>query len=139
MGARTSSADPRRAALRAFGVALPGAIVWILLAGPLGVTVGLIVVAAFLGWLIGSSSRGSGQARWIAVAAAITAWLLALVGVYLYSLAAIPALPGAGPDGTDLAQRIGETPILTFYAQSFGILDAFEGAVLVVTAWWSAR
>jgi hypothetical protein len=76
--------------------------------------------------------------RWVAVAAAVLAWVLALIAIYLYSLAAIPALPGA-TGGGDLFQRIRETSILTFYAQSFGILDAIEGAVLVLVAWWSSR
>lgn len=167
MAGTTSDVDLAPAALRAFGAAVVGAAVWVVLGGPFGLTVGLVVVAAFVGWLIGSSARPASDARRrpaayrrsqeaapaasspqaiassptvrrIAVAAAIIAWALALAGIYVYSLAAIPALPGGGT-GTDLGQRIRETPILTFYAQSFGILDAIEGAVLIVAAWWSSR
>jgi hypothetical protein len=168
MAGTTSDGDLARAALRAFGAAVLGAAVWAVLGGPFGLTVGLVVVAAFVGWLIGSSARPASDARRrpaayrrsqvtapaassaqatassptvrrIAVAAAIVAWALALAGIYVYSLAAIPALPGGGGTGTDLGQRIRETPILTFYAQSFGILDAIEGAILIVAAWWSSR
>jgi hypothetical protein len=136
MSDRTNDAHPRRAAWRASGAALAVAAAWALLGGPFGVTVGLVVVAAFGGWLIGTSAR---PWRWIAVAAAVAAWFVALVAIYLYSLAAIPALPGAAGSGTDLGERIRETSIVAFYAQSFGILDAIQGAVLIGTAWWSSR
>ena len=135
MVGRTSHGGIRRAALRASGAALGGAVAWAVLGGPFGVTVGLVVVAAFVGWLIGTSAR---PVRWIAVAAALAAWLVALVAIYAFSLAAIPALPG-GADGTSLLDRLRETPILSFYGQSFGILDAIEGAVVIGVAWWSSR
>jgi hypothetical protein len=160
----TSEVDLGRSATRAVSAALLGAFVWAVVGGPLGLTVGLLVVAAFVGWLIGSSARagsvprrrpgivhpspapaptrvrpaGPNAVRWIAVAAAVVAWLLALVAIYAYSLAAIPALPG-GTGGEDVFQRIRDTSILTFYAQSFGILDAIEAGVLVLAAWWSSR
>ena len=70
------------------------------------------------------------------MAGAALAWILALVGVYLYSLA---ALPSVGPAGTTLAERIAATPIASFYAQQFGPLDAVEAAAILVAAWWSAR
>jgi len=159
---------PGRSAIRAFGAAVLGAGVWAVAAGPLGVTVGLIVVAAFAGWLIGTAARGSdasrrrrtragaavddgssGRAdadarrlrvvRTVAVSAAVFGWLLALVAVYLYSLAAIPGLPGGAAASTDLAERIRQTSIVAFYAQSFGLLDVLEGAILIATAWWAAR
>jgi hypothetical protein len=163
----TSEVDLGRAATRALGAALFGAFVWAVVGGPLGLTVGLLVIAAFVGWLIGSSARAGSvprsrpgiahastrpatapaaprppapdAVRWIAVAAAVLAWVLALIAIYLYSLAAIPALPGAIGGGADIFQRIRETSIFTFYAQSFGILDAIEAGVLVLVAWWSSR
>ena len=143
-------------AFRAFGAALIGAGIWAGLAGPLGLTVGIVVVAAFIGWLIGSAARSGWRAprptagmqavtapppavRRIAVAAASVAWLLALIGVYVYSLAVIPGLPGTTGPVIDLGARIRETSIVSFYALSFGPLDVIDAAVLLITAWWSAR
>jgi hypothetical protein len=152
--------------LRAVGAAVLGAGVWIGLAGPFAVTWGLLAVALFVGWLVGSSARSGATAsgatasgatasgatasgatasgasaagsriRAVAVGGALFAWVLALAGVYLYSLATLPSL---GPAGTSLAERIAATPILSFYAQQFGPVDALEGVLLVVAAWWSAR
>jgi hypothetical protein len=142
--------------LRAVGAAVLGAGVWIGLAGPFAVTWGLLAVALFVGWLVGSSARSGSAAsgasasgatasgapaagsriRAVAVGGALFAWALALAGVYLYSLATLPSL---GPAGTSLSERIAATPILSFYAQQFGPIDALEGILLVVAAWWSAR
>jgi hypothetical protein len=130
------------AVVRAIGAAVLGAGVWIGLAGPFGVTWGLLAVALFVGWLVGSSARsGSSTAsaprlRTVAVGGALFAWGLALAGVYLYSLATLPSL---GSAGTSLSERIAATPILSFYGQQFGPIDALEGVLLVVAAWWSAR
>jgi hypothetical protein len=129
------------AVLRAVGAAVLGAGVWIGLAGPLVVTWGLLAVALFVGWLVGSSAR-SGMTtpqsglRAVAVGGALFAWILALAGVYLYSLATLPSL---GPAGTSLSGRIAATSIFSFYGQQFGPIDALEGVLLVVAAWWSAR
>jgi hypothetical protein len=129
------------AVLRAVGAAVLGAGVWIGLAGPFAVTWGLPAVALFVGWLVGSSARSGSTAsgsrlRAVAVGGALFAWVLALAGVYLYSLATLPSL---GPAGTSLSERIAATPILSFYGQQFGPIDALEGVLLVVAAWWSAR
>jgi hypothetical protein len=133
-----------QAALRAVGAAVLGAGVWIGLAGPFAVTWGLLAVALFVGWLVGSSARsgqpdrsGSGsRIRAVAVSGALFAWVLALAGVYLYSLAALPSL---GPPGTSLSERIAATSILDFWGPQFGPIDVLEGVLLVLAAWWSAR
>jgi hypothetical protein len=139
------------AAMRAIGAAVLGAGVWIGLAGPLGVTWGLLAVALFVGWLVGSSARSGSPAsgatasaasaagsriRAVAVGGALFAWVLALAGVYLYSLATLPSL---GAAGTSLSERIAATSILDFWGQQFGPIDALEGVLLVLAAWWSAR
>jgi hypothetical protein len=134
------------AALRAVGAAVLGAGVWIGLAGPFAVTWGLPAVALFVGWLVGSAARSESTAssaaasgsrlRAVAVGGALFAWVLVLAGVYLYSLATLPSL---GPAGTSLSERIAATSILSFYGQQFGPIDALEGVLLVVAAWWSAR
>jgi hypothetical protein len=151
-----------QAALRAVGAAVLGAGVWIGLAGPFAVTWGLLAVALFVGWLVGSGARpksatpprsaapsessgapkASGSSasgpriRAVAVCGALFAWVLALAGVYLYSLATLPSL---GPAGTSLSERIATTSILDFWGPQFGPIDALEGLLLVLAAWWSAR
>jgi hypothetical protein len=129
------------AALRAVGAAVLGAGVWIGLAGPFAVTSGLLAVALFVGWLIGSAARSGSSTsgprlRAVAVGGAVFAWILALAGVYLYSLATLPSL---GPPGTSLSERIASTSILAFWGPQFGPIDALEGVLLVLAAWWSAR
>lgn len=160
--------DLASAAVRAAGAALLGAGIWIGSAGPIGLTWGLIAVAVFIGWLVGSATRSGAygprmrgrptrtqegatdrpaatrarsdpRVRGIAVAASLFAWVLGLVGVYLYSLAAIPDLAGLGPGGSDLSERIGSTSFVSFYAQQFGPIDLLEVAALVVAAWWTSR
>jgi hypothetical protein len=129
------------AALRALGAAVLGAGVWIGLAGPFAVTWGLLAVALFVGWLVGSAARSGAtvprpRLQAVAVGGALFAWVTALVGVYLYSLAALPSL---GPAGTSLSERIAATSIVSFYGQQFGPIDALEGAFVLLAAWWSAR
>lgn len=134
----------RLAALRTLGAALLGAGIWIGVAGPFGARLGLVAVAIFVGWLIGSSARQGaaatdGRLPAIAVGGGAVAWVLALVGVYVYSLAVIPDLPGATSAGSDLLTRLRDTPITAFYAPQVGLLDFLQGALLLGTAWWSAR
>jgi len=160
VASETPRTDLAPAVARAIGAAILGAGIWIGLAGPLNVTWGLLAVAIFVGWLVGSAtrsgagarafatgvdSRGTGVAerrvpdrrlRFLAVGGALLAWLLALVGVYFYSLAALPSF---GAAGSTLPERIAGTPILAFYAQQFGPLDAIDAAALAAAAWWSAR
>lgn len=133
------------AALRAVGAAVLGAGVWIGLAGPFAVTWGILAVALFVGWLVGSAARSEpttrpratgSRLRAVAVGGALLAWVLALAGVYLYSLVALPSL---GPAGTSLSERIAATSIFAFYGQQFGPVDALEVVLLVLAAWWSAR
>lgn len=129
------------AGLRAVGAAVLGAGVWIGLAGPFAVTWGLPAVALFVGWLVGSTARSgatgsASRVQAVAVGGALLAWVLVLAGVYLYSLATLPSL---GPAGTSLSERIAATSIFAFWAPQFGPIDALEGVLLVLAAWWSAR
>jgi len=129
------------AAARTLGAAVLGAGIWIGFAGPLQLTWGLVAVAVFVGWLVGSAARSGakrpdGRVRAVAVGGALLAWPLSLVGVYLYSLA---ALPGLGPAGSSLTERIAATPIVAFYAPQVGPIDVIEVLALLAAAWWSAR
>ncbi len=141
-GTDTTGASLGPVLVRAIGAAVLGAGIWIGLAGPFGVTWGLLAVALFIGWLVGSATRGATPAprmttrRAVAVGGALFAWLLALAGVYLYSLATLPSF---GPAGSSLGERIAATPITTFYAQQFGPLDVVDVALLVLAAWWTSR
>lgn len=142
--ARPRSVDVPAALLRTLGAALLGAGLWVFVGGPLGAHVGLLAIALFAGWMIGAAARSGAGSRGgpavpVALAGALVAWALALTGVYVYSLAAIPGLPGADASGTDLVSRMRDTPIGTFYAAQFGLLDALEGVLLLGTAWWTAR
>ena len=148
MGSTDTGASLGPAAVRAIGAAVLGAGIWIGLAGPFGVTTGLPAVAIFVGWLVGSATRSapSGNVtngmsartrlRAIAVGGAVFAWLLALTGVWLYSLATLPSL---GPAGSTFGERIAATPITSFYAQQFGALDVVDALAIVLAAWWTAR
>lgn len=60
--------------------ALVGAAIITVLGGPLSVTVGLVGVAAVIGWAVGSSARPS---LGLAVALAIGSIVLGLVGIWL--------------------------------------------------------
>ena len=59
----TSGPGIAPAALRAVGAAVLGAGIWIGLAGPLNVTWGLVAVAIFVGWLVGSETRTGARFR----------------------------------------------------------------------------
>jgi hypothetical protein len=53
-----------------------------LLGGPLSVTLGLVVVAAFVGWIVASLVR---PLVWVAVALAVGSVALGLVGIWLFA------------------------------------------------------
>lgn len=71
-----------RRASRALGAALVGAAVVALLGGPLSVTLGLIAVAAVIGWAIGSLARPSFS---LAVGFAVGSVALGLIGIWLFA------------------------------------------------------
>lgn len=78
------AADPTGAnsALRALLVAIVGAAIVTFLGGPLSVTIGIVGVAAVVGWVIGSIVRPS---LVLAVGLAIGSIALGLVGVWLFA------------------------------------------------------
>lgn len=126
-----------QAGLRALGAALLGAGIWIGLAGPLQFTWGLLAVAVFVGWLIGTAARSTTaspdrRVRIIAGAGGLLAWLASLVGVYLY-LSALPYGPAQS------GHLVGSLSIVDYYAQNLSVLDLIEGLLAVAAAWWSAR
>ncbi|HEX7221956.1 MAG TPA: hypothetical protein VF231_01795, partial [Candidatus Limnocylindrales bacterium] len=67
---------------RGAAAALGGAAVMTLLGGPLSVTLGLVVVAAFVGWIVASLVRPLVS---VAVALAVGSVALGLVGIWLFA------------------------------------------------------
>ncbi len=125
------------AAARTLGAAVLGAGIWIGSAGPLQLTWGLVAVAAFVGWLIGSAARSSAprpdpRVRALAVGGAVLTWLISLIGVYVY-LSILPS------EGVTPSEVVGSPSIVDFYAQQFGLLELLEAAAFLTVAWWSAR
>lgn len=79
---RATDATADSGALRALLVALAGAAIITFLGGPLSVTVGLVGVAAVIGWVVGSIVRPS---LVLAVGLAIGSIALGLVGIWLFA------------------------------------------------------
>jgi len=75
------SPGERRIVWPPLAVGIGGALVYTILGGVLAVTAGLIVVAAFVGWLLGKLIRGPARA---ATAAALTV-AAGLIGIWLFS------------------------------------------------------
>ncbi len=133
---RTASEDaparpgsPSRATMLGGLAAILGAIAITLLGGLLLVTVGLVAVAAAVGWLIGlgvRSGAGDGMDRRgrivLAVGFALVSIALGQVGLWLYGRA----------EG-------GVLPIFDYLLQVFGPLPILETVAAVAAAWWFAR
>jgi hypothetical protein len=115
-------------------VALGTALVWAFLSAGLGFHPGLLVVAAFGGWLIGASVRPIGAGSWrIAVVLAVATWVLASILDFAFSQI---LLPGAV---TPLASRLTPGAYLDYLSGTFDVIAAISIALLVLVAWRSAR
>jgi hypothetical protein len=99
--------------------ALGGAAVMTLLGGPLSVTLGLVVVAAFTGWLVASIVR---PFVWAAVGLAVGSVVLGLVGIWLF----------AGLEG-------GALGLVDYLGQVQGPLVIVEMAVAALVAFGTIR
>lgn len=73
---------PAPRAVRALAAGLGGAAAIALLGGPLSITLGLLVVAAVIGWVVGSLARPS---LGTAVVIAVGSVALGLVGIWLFA------------------------------------------------------
>jgi hypothetical protein len=126
----------RRGRALAFGgiTALGTGALWAVLSAVFDLHLGLLVVAAFGGWLIGASVKpvGSRAQRW-AIGLALVA---ALVGSILDFVLAQLLLPAAS---TPLADRLSIAAFLDYLGGTFDIIEALAVAVLVIVAWRSAR
>jgi hypothetical protein len=123
-----------RALALGLAAALGTGLAWALLSAVLGLHIGLVVVAAFGGWLIGGSVRSSGPgAQAWAIGLALLAWL---VGSVLEFVIAQLLLPAAS---TPPAARLTISGYLDYLAGTFDIIAALAIALLVFVAWRSAR
>jgi hypothetical protein len=77
-----SADDPGRRAARGVAVAAIGSVAIALLGGPLSITAGLLVVAAMIGWIVGSVVR---PAAGLAVGLAVASVVVGLVGIWLFA------------------------------------------------------
>jgi hypothetical protein len=107
---------------------------WAILSAALDLHLGLLVVAAFGGWLIGSAVKpiGSQAKRW-AVGLAALAALLGIVGDFVLSQLLLPAA------STPIADRLTVGAFLDYLGGTFDIVAALAIALLFVVAWRSAR
>lgn len=115
------------------GLALLTALAWALLRGILELTTGLLAVAAFGGWAIGTSVRTAPHARPIALIAAGGSWLAGLVLTWLVAMAILP-----GSSRTFL-ERVEHTPFLDWLAPQLGVLDLAGLVLLTGVATYAAR
>lgn len=108
---------------------LAGAAATVILGGVLGVSAGLLVVAAGTGWIVGAATRiggagaiEPGRCRAVAVTLAIVAVALGQLGLWLY----------ARTEG-------GVLTLPDYLAQTFGLLVPLQAAFAAAGAWWGAR
>jgi thiol:disulfide interchange protein len=114
--------------------ALATSIVWAVLSAVIGLHLGLLVVAAIGGWLIGSALKPAGpRARWVTGAIAVDAWILGAVLDFVLSQALLPDA------ATSLSSRLTLTGFADYTLGTFDIVQAAAIAILVVVAWRSAR
>jgi hypothetical protein len=129
------SATPRRRAM-AIGIAaaLGTGVVWAVFSALFGFHLGLLAVAAFGGWIIGSSVQPAGNSRRrLAAVLAIMAWLVGSVLDFVISQALLPAA------ATPLAARLSIGGYIDNTVGAFDIVQVAAIAILVIVAWRSAR
>lgn len=119
--------------MTAAGLALLTALAWALLRGILELTTGLLAVAAFGGWTIGTSVRTAPRARSIALATAAASWLAGLVLTWLVAMAVLPG------SSRTFVERVEHTPFLEWLAPQLGLLDLAGLLLLTGAAVYAAR
>jgi hypothetical protein len=126
----------RRGRVLALGstAALATGAAWAALSAILDLHLGLLVVAAFGGWLIGSAVKPIGRRahRW-AVGLAALAALLGLVGDFVLSQLLLPAA------STPIGDRLTLGAFFDYLGGTFDIIAALAIALLLLVAWRSAR
>ena len=129
-GARIDpTGSPARAVVSGTIAAAIAALVFLIFAGPLSFSAGLVVIAIFAGRLIGLVTKTaagpavSSDARVVVALLLTIGWfVVAQVAVWLYARA----------EG-------GNLDLLDYLGQTFGPLVPLQLIVAVLIAWWSAR
>jgi hypothetical protein len=121
--------SPTRALVSGTIAAAIAAFVFLIFAGPLSFSAGLVVIAVFAGRLIGLVTKTAGgpgvssDARVVMALLLTIGWfVVAQVAVWLYARA----------EGGNLG-------LLDYLGQAFGPLVPLQLIVAVLIAWWSAR
>ena len=139
------AARPRLPRGLAYGAlaAAGGSLVWLVAAGVLELSGGLIVVAGVLAWVIGAAVRTGawsgaahapdGRPGIIAIALGLLTWLAGTFLVYLYALATLPA------SSVSFAERLTAQPFLDWLAPQVIPLAPVELAAFVLVGWFAAR
>ena len=126
----------RRGRALAFGAiaAIGTGVAWALLSAVFDLHLGLLVVAAFGGWLIGIAVKPvSSRARRWAIVLALAASVIGSVGDFVLSQLLLPQA------STPLGQRLSISGYLDYLSGTFDIIDVLAIALLVLVAWRSAR
>ena len=143
--AARAPARPRWARATVYGLlaAAGGAAVWLVAAGLLGLSGGLMVLAIVLAWGIGTAIRvgawgsaqhpADGRTGVLAIALGVSTWLAGMCLVYLYSLATRP------DSALSLADRLAGTPFLDWLAPQLLPLAPVELAAFILVGWLAAR
>jgi hypothetical protein len=129
-----------------FGLAgaVIGALAWMVAAGPLALTWGLVGMGVIVGWLVGSAvgwgawnragpRRTHPVVRLLAIALGVLAWLGGTYLAYLWKLAV------AAQAGEPIAQRIAEQDFPRWLPSQFGPLEVAELVAIALFAWRSSR
>lgn len=119
---------PIRGDAAAVGVAIAGAVVTTVAGGILTMTAGLLVVAAAIGWAVGTAVSLDGapdttaRRRQLAVSLAVASVVLGQVGLWL-----LARLEG------------GTLGIVDYLGEVFGVLVPAQALVAAAVAWWRTR
>ena len=131
--ASSAPSDPRAAAVRGFLFSLPAALialfVYMVFAGPLAFSAGLVFIGIFAGRVVGLTVKVGGGSALTSDRRVVIA-LLVTLGWFVVSQFAIWAY--ARSEGGDLAP-------LDYLFQAFGPVVPLVLVAAVLAAWWSAR
>lgn len=122
------------AALYGLAAAAAVGLVWAVLSVVLDFHLGLLVVAAVGGWIVGAAVVRVARGAWpVAVGSAGLAWLVGAVLSYVLSQVLLPEAV------TPLAERLSIGGLVDYTVATFDLVQTASIAILVVVAWRSAR
>ena len=110
------------------GAVVVAAMGWSVLRGILDLSVGLLVVAAVGGWVIGAILRRHPRGNLLAASLGFAAWLASLMLTWLVTRLTLPN------SSLDLAERLQQTTFLDYTAQQAGALEVASFVLLLGAA-----